>query len=129
MNLRRLRILILLAVILVIVILHGRGHSQVGTIVPTPSPLPSPSPTPINLTITRMFMCNCTSAGQPVLWSGTVQATGYFQARQMATSQCLAYLGEKPVSPMIPTPAAANVATTPTLIPLVTNVCGLCSCN
>jgi hypothetical protein len=129
MKLRRFRVLILLAIVLMIMVLNERGHSQVGTIVPTPSPLPSPSPTPINLSTTRTFMCNCTSAGQPVLWAGTVQASGYFQARQMATSQCLAYLGEKPTSPLMPTPEAANVASTPTLIPLVTNVCGLCSCN
>ena len=53
-------------------------------------------PTPRALNVTRLFHCNCTSPGNPVLWAGNVQASSYFQARQMGTSQCLAYIGGKP---------------------------------
>jgi len=126
---RTLRIPIaLMAVMLTLVLLlPRRGRAQVGTIIPTPSPIPTPVATPLPGTVSRAFYCNCTSAGQPVLWAGNVQATNYFQARQMATSQCLAYIGAKPVSPLIPTPVTA--LQTPSFAPLTVNPCSLCACN
>ncbi len=114
---------------ILLILLPGNGRAQQGTIVPTPSPLPSATPTPRPETISRSFHCNCTTAGQPVLWAGFVQATSYFQARQMATTQCLAYLGEKPVSPLIPTPAAALAGSTPVFPTLTVNPCSQCACN
>jgi hypothetical protein len=115
-------------VLMLLMLLPGNGRAQQGTIVPTPSPLPSATPTPRPGTISRSFHCNCTTAGQPVLWAGFVQALNYFQARQMATSQCLAYIGEKPVSPLIPTPAAA-AQSTPIFPSLTVNPCNQCACN
>jgi hypothetical protein len=79
--------------------------------------------------VARSFHCNCTSAGQPVIWAGNVLATTYFQARQLAVSQCSAYLGAKPISPLIPTPAAVAAAAAPTFAPIVVNACGQCACN
>jgi hypothetical protein len=91
------------------------------TIIPTPMPTPvpisAPTPTPATISAIRLFHCNCYNYGQPVVWAGNVQASGYFQARQVAGGQCLAYLGLTPVSPYIPAPAngplAANAQVTP----------------
>jgi hypothetical protein len=50
--------------------------------VPTPvSPSPSPSP--------RAFSCSCFGRASGTSWMGTVNASGYFAARQAATSACL----------------------------------------
>ena len=127
----RLRIAIglLTMAVMLLTLLRGDGSSQVGTIVPTPSPMPSPTPTPRPETVTRSFHCNCTSAGQPVLWSGFVQATNYSQARQKASSQCLAYIGERPVSPLIPTPGIAGLGAPPSFTGLAVNPCGQCACS
>jgi hypothetical protein len=128
----RLRIWIALTIVLILMamVLRGRGRAQVGTVIPTSSPIPTAIPTPAPGTVTRTFHCNCTSAGQPVVWAGNVQALSYFQARQLATSQCSAYLGAKPISPLIPTPAAASQGSTgPTFVPLAINACALCACN
>jgi hypothetical protein len=126
----RLKISVMLATAAMALVMAwpGRARAQIGTIIPTPSPAATPSPTPQPATVSRLFHCNCTSAGQPVLWAGNVQATNYFEARQMAMSQCAGYLGAKPISPLIPTPAA-SAAIGPTTIPLAINVCGLCACN
>jgi hypothetical protein len=121
--------MVLIAIMFALVLMSPRrGTAQVGTVIPTPSPIPTPIATPRPGTLSRNFYCNCSSAGQPVLWAGNVQATSYFQARQLATNQCLAYLGAKPVSPLIPTPALAFGAQ-PTFAPLAVNVCGSCACN
>ncbi|HXR36588.1 MAG TPA: hypothetical protein VN754_11590 [Candidatus Binataceae bacterium] len=125
---RRLRIFIPVAVTLLMFLLPGRGHAQVGTVIPTPSPQPTALPTPRPATVTRSFHCNCTSPGNPVLWAGNVRALSYFQARQMGTSQCLAYLGFKPTSPLIPTPVVALPAIPP-FAPLGVNPCSSCACN
>lgn len=125
---RRLRIFIPVAVTLAVLLLPGRGRAQIGTIIPTPSPQPTAKPTPRPATVTRLFHCNCTSPGNPVLWAGNVQASSYFQARQMGTGQCLAYLGFKPTSPLLPTPVAALPAR-PTFAPLGVNPCSNCACN
>jgi hypothetical protein len=122
------RIPIALAIMMLVLLLPGRARAQVGTVVATPSPRPSPLPTPRPATISRSFHCNCTSAGRPVLWAGNVMATNYFQARQLASSLCLAYIGEKPVSPLIPTPAV-SFGGPPTFAPLGVNPCGQCACN
>ena len=127
----RLRISIALLIIMLMVgmVLRGRGRAQVGTIIPTASPIPTPIATPRPGTVARTFHCNCTSAGQPVIWAGNVQSTTYFQARQLAISQCSAYLGSKPISPLIPTPAVALGSSPSTLAPLIVNACGQCACN
>jgi len=126
----RSRILVVLLVItlLVLMVIRGRSRAQVGTVIPTPSPIPSATATPPPATVSRSFHCNCTSAGQPVIWAGNVTATSYFLARQAAVSACSAYLGSKPLSPLIPTPAAATGAA-PTFAPLAINACGQCACN
>jgi hypothetical protein len=116
-------------VFMLLTLLCGNSRAQQGTIVATPSPMPSPMPTPRPESVSRSFHCNCTSAGQPVLWAGFVQATNYFQARQMATTQCLAYIGERPVSPLIPTPAPVGFGAPPTFMPLGVNPCSQCACN
>jgi hypothetical protein len=128
----RLRILIpviFVLVALLVLLAPRRGPAQLATNIPTPSPIPSPSPTPHLINALRSFHCNCTSAGNPVLWAGNVQATGYFQARQLASGQCLGYIGAKPVSPMVPTPNAAAALAVPTLLPLGVNPCANCACN
>ncbi len=126
---RSLKILIPVAVAMVVLFWPGRGRAQLATVIPTPQPTPSPVPTPKPINISRTFHCNCTSPGNPVLWAGNVQATGYFQARQMGTSQCLAYIGAKPVSPLIATPVV-NAQETPTFTSLLTtNPCVNCACN
>jgi hypothetical protein len=126
----RLRLAIALLFIMAVfaLVLHGRGRAQVGTVIPTPSPLPSATPTPRTGTLSRNSYCNCTAPGRPVIWAGNVQATGYFQARQLAVSQCSAYLGSKPVSPLIPTPAV-SFGGAPTFAPLAVNACAQCACN
>jgi hypothetical protein len=128
MRILRIPIALILIMFALVLVSPRRGGAQVGTVIPTPSPIPTPIATPRPGTVARSFHCNCTSAGQPVLWAGNVQATSYFQARQLATSQCLAYIGAKPVSPLIPTPAVAFGAQ-PTFAPLAVNPCGLCACN
>jgi hypothetical protein len=121
---------LVILVLMLLMLLPANGRAQQGTIVPTPSPLPSATPTPRPESISRSFHCNCTSAGQPVLWAGFVQAMSYFQARQLATTQCLAYIGEKPASPLIPTPApAVGFGAPPTFAPLAINPCSQCACN
>ncbi len=125
---RRLTIFIPVVVTLLMLMLPGSGHAQVGTVIPTPSPQPTPPPTPRPGTVPRPFHCNCSSPGNPVLWAGNVQALNYFQARQMGTAQCLAYLGFKPTSPLIPTPVVALPAI-PTFAPLGVNPCSSCACN
>jgi hypothetical protein len=97
---RSLKILIPVVVAIVVLFWPGHGRAQLATIIPTPLPTPAPAPTIAPINITRTFHCNCTSPGNPVLWAGNVQATGFFQARQMGTSQCLAYIGAKPGSPL-----------------------------
>jgi hypothetical protein len=126
----RLRIAVGLTAMMValLTLMGGDSRAQIGTIVATPSPVPSPVPTPRPENVTRSFHCNCTTAGRPVLWSGFVQATNYFQARQLAANQCLAYIGEKPASPLIPTPALSFGAA-PTFAPLGINLCGQCACS
>lgn len=126
----RLRISIALVIVMLMLamVLQGRSRAQLATVIPTPSPIPTPIATPRPGTVTRSFHCNCTSAGQPVLWAGNVQALTYFQARQLAAAQCSAYLGAKPISPLIPTPAVATGAA-PTFAPIVVNACGQCACN
>jgi hypothetical protein len=92
------------------------------TIIPTPAPTPLPvsvpTATPANYSAVRAFRCNCSSYGEPVIWAGNVEAIGYFQARQAAGGQCLAYLGLTPNSPYIASPAAgplggSNATATP----------------
>ncbi len=124
----RLPIALTMIVLLAALALLGRVRAQVGTVIPTPSPMPSPAPTPRPATITRTFHCNCSSPGQPVIWAGNVQATSYFQARQEAVLQCSGYLGSKPVSPLIPTPAF-NFGAPPTLAPMPVNACAQCACS
>jgi len=127
---RSLKILmpVVAVVAMVLIFSHGRGRAQLATNIPTPSPQPTAMPTPRPINVTRLFHCNCTSPGNPVLWAGNVQASSYFQARQMGTSQCLAYIGAKPLSPLLPTPAAASGAP-PTFAPLTANPCMNCACN
>jgi len=126
---RSLRIAIALTIIaLFLALLPAPARAQIGTVIPTPAPTASPMPTVRPPTVSRSFHCNCTSAGQPVIWAGYVQASSYFQARQAAVSQCSAYLGSKPFSPLIPTPAAVAQAG-PTFAPLVVSACGQCACN
>jgi hypothetical protein len=120
--------MLLIVMLMVAMVMMGRGRAQVGTVIPTPSPIPTISPTPRPGTVTRSFHCNCTSAGQPVLWAGNVLATTYFQARQLASAQCSGYLGSKPISPLIPTPAVV-LGAAPTFAPLVVSACGQCACN
>jgi hypothetical protein len=45
----------------------------------------------------------------------------------MGTSQCLAYLGLKPASPLIPTPVLS--LGTPSFGALTVNPCSNCACN
>jgi hypothetical protein len=113
---------------LLLALVFGRGRAQIGTIIPTPAPTASLMPTPRPATISRSFHCNCTFAGHPVIWAGNVEASSYFQARQIASVQCSAYLGSKPFSPLIPTPAV-GVGAAPTFAPLVLSTCGQCACN
>jgi hypothetical protein len=126
---RRLRIFIPVVVTLLMLLLPGRVRAQIGTVIPTPVPPPTALPTPKPVTVTRSFHCNCTSPGNPVLWAGNVLASSYFQARQLGTSQCLAFLGFKPTSPLIPTPAAGFGGAAPTFAPLGVNPCSSCACN
>jgi hypothetical protein len=126
----RLKISIMLAIVMLTLMMAwpSRVHAQIGTVIPTPSPVATPSPTPQPYTVNRTFHCNCYTPGQPVIWAGNVQATSYFQARQMAESSCSGYLGEKPISPLIPTPVQTT-GIAQTFIPLAINVCGQCACN
>jgi hypothetical protein len=124
----RLRILVPVVIAVAMLLLAQRGVAQIGTVIPTASPQPTPKATPRPVNLTRSFHCNCTSPGNPVLWAGNVQASGYFQARQLGTSQCLAYLGFKPTSPLIPTPAV-SLGALPTFAPLGVNPCSNCACN
>lgn len=124
----RISVALVIVVLMVAMVLRGRSRAQVGTVIPTPSPIPTPIATPRPGTVARTFHCNCTSAGQPVLWAGNVQALTYFQARQLAVTQCSAYLGSKPLSPLIPTPEVA-LGVAPTFAPLAVNACGQCACN
>ncbi len=128
MRILRIPIALVLVMLTLVLVLPRGGRAQVGTVVPTPSPIPTPVATPRPGTVARSFHCNCTSAGQPVLWGGNVQATSYFQARQLASSHCLAYIGGKPISPLIPTPAAA-AGGAPTFVPLGVNPCSQCACS
>jgi len=121
-------VVVAIVVAMVVLFCPRHGRAQLATTVTTPSPLPTPAPTPRPFNVTRLFHCNCTSPGNPVLWAGNVEASSYFQARQMGTSQCLAYIGAKPVSPLIPTPVAASGAP-PTFAPLTANPCMNCACN
>jgi hypothetical protein len=125
---RSLKISIPVVVALMVLLWPGRGQAQLATTIPTPVPPPTARATPRPATLTRLFHCNCTSPGHPVLWAGNVEASSYFQARQLGTNQCLAYLGAKPVSPIIPTPAAGFGAP-PTFAPLPFNPCSTCACN
>ena len=126
---RSLKILIPAVAVMVVLFWPGHGQAQLATVIPTPQPTASPAPTPRPINISRTFHCNCTSPGNPVLWAGNVQATGYFQARQMGTSQCLAYLGAKPASPLISTPVV-NAQETPVFTSYLTiNPCMNCACN
>lgn len=122
------KILIPVVAAMVVLFWPGRGRAQLATTVTTPSPVPTPMPTPRPITITRLFHCNCTSPGNPVLWAGNVEATSYFQARQLGTSQCLAYLGAKPLSPSIATPVIAAETPIPAFS-LTVNPCMNCACN
>ncbi|HZY60179.1 MAG TPA: hypothetical protein VFE56_10475 [Candidatus Binataceae bacterium] len=124
----RLKISIPVVVTMMVLMMPGRGRAQLATTIPTPSPAPTAQPTPRAATATRLFFCNCTSAGHPVTWAGTVQASSYFQARQLGTGQCLAFLGAKPISPVIPTPAA-GFAAAPSFVGLPSNPCSNCACN
>jgi hypothetical protein len=125
---RRLGIFVPVILILTVLMSPGRGRAQVGTVIPTPSPQPTAKATPRPVNVTRLFHCNCTSPGNPVLWAGNVQASSYFQARQLGTNQCLGYLGFKPTSPLIPTPAV-SLGARPTFAPLGVNPCSSCACN
>ena len=125
----RLKISIpVMVTMMVLLLIPGRGRAQLATTIPTPSPVATAKPTPQPATLTRLFHCNCTSAGHPVVWAGNVQASSYFQARQLGTGQCLAYLGAKPVSPVIPTPATGFGAA-PSFAGLPFNPCSTCACN
>lgn len=103
------------------------ARAQLATTVPTftpmPTPTPRPSPTP------RVFGCSCTAAGQPVIWTGRVQASTSFLARQQATQQCLASLRARPTSAVVPTPGPGFAAVLPTPPPPLFNPCGQCACN
>ena len=125
---KSLKILVPVVAAAVVLFWPGHGRAQLATNIPTPSPIPTAKPTPRPINVTRLFHCNCTSPGNPVLWAGNVQATSYFQARQMGTNQCLAYIGGKPVSPIIPTPAV-GLGAMPTFAPLTANPCMNCACN
>jgi hypothetical protein len=125
-EMRSLKILIPAIVAIIVLFSPVRGHAQLATTIPTPSPQPSASPTPRPGTIARLFHCNCTSPGNPVLWAGNVSATSFFQARQEGVTACLAYIAGKPVSPLIPTPVAAS---TPTFATPSVNPCMNCACN
>jgi hypothetical protein len=78
-------------------------------VVPSPA---SPSPTPS----LSAFNCSCFGRGTGTNWMGLVSASGYFAARQSATSACLSYEQRSPTSPAIPLPET-GLSTLPTLPP------------
>lgn len=60
--------------------------------VPTPA-APSPTPGP------RAFNCSCFGTGKPTSWAGIVLASGFFTARQAATSSCLSFNERRETAP------------------------------
>jgi hypothetical protein len=71
-----------------------------------PSPAaPAPSPA------ARVFNCSCFGRGSGTHWMGSVSASGYFAARQGATSACLSSNELKqPVSPFNQAQSSAGLA-------------------
>jgi hypothetical protein len=63
--------------------------------IPTPA-APTPSPA------AREFNCSCFGRGSGTHWMGHVSASGYFAARQGATSACLSSNELKQVLPALP---------------------------
>jgi hypothetical protein len=67
--------------------------------IPTLAVIPTPVATTTAAT-QRAFNCSCFGSGNGTHWMGQVSATGYFAARQSATSACLSYNELKqPASP------------------------------
>ncbi|MGH7905900.1 MAG: hypothetical protein ACREP6_04665 [Candidatus Binataceae bacterium] len=76
---------------------------------------PQATPTPSS----RIFNCSCFGAGSRTRWMGTVQASGYFQARQSAVNSCIAYnVNRRPSSSYLP---PHRFSFFPTPVPPVTN--------
>lgn len=76
-----------------------------------PAPVLSPSATPTPAE--RSFYCSCFGSGSSPHWMGQVKASGYFQARQTAVDQCLAFnFNRRPGTAFIP-PARFNFFPTP----------------
>jgi|GEM_PF-3479883 hypothetical protein len=134
---------------LLLALLTPRTVWAQATIIPTPAPTPAPAPTATPAQLGRSFYCNCAAFGQPASWAGQVRALNYFQARQTAGGECLAYLGLAPQSPYLATPASgfgAGAAAQETPNPYVSdplaaaqsperpplpanNPCASCACN
>lgn len=104
-----------------------RARAQIATTIPTFTPMPTPTPRP--RPTPRVFRCSCSAAGHPVIWTGSVQAPNSFFARQHAAGQCLASLGAKPTSAVVPTPGPGFAAVLPTPPPPHFNPCRQCACN
>ena len=78
-------------------------------LVPAPVLSPAATPTPAP----RSFYCSCFGPASSPRWMGQVQASGYFQARQTAVNQCLAFnFNRRPGTAFIP-PARFNFFPTP----------------
>jgi hypothetical protein len=62
--------------------------------IPTLAIIPTPAAIATTTTL-RTFNCSCFGPGNGTRWVGRISATGYFAARQSATSTCLSYNEQK----------------------------------
>jgi hypothetical protein len=76
-----------------------------------------PTPAAISTAVTqRVFNCSCFGPGSGTHWMGQISASGYFPARQSATSACLSYNEEKqPAPPLNYASSFAGAALSPSL--------------
>ena len=119
--------------------------------IPTLAPIPTPAAIASAVTL-RAFNCSCFGPGIGTRWIGQIGATGYFAARQGATSACLSYNQRKQPAPplnyassfadaaVLPAfpganqpPDAAAVKTLPGTLNFSTaaqlQACSRCTCN
>jgi hypothetical protein len=83
--------------------------------IPTLAAIPTPAAIATAVT-QRAFNCSCFGPGSGTTWMGQISATGYFAARQSATSACLSYNQRKePASAFNYARSFAGAALSPTL--------------
>jgi hypothetical protein len=79
--------------------------------IPTLAPIPTPAVATTPSAVARTFNCSCFGPGTGTHWMGLVSASGYFAARQGATSACLGYNQRtQVVSPFTPPTGVGGAA-------------------